>query len=517
MAIRQLASWTASFAMAGGALVAGEPLRPSEIPLPEAADVVTRDIVTRDIVTPDIVTPDIVTPDQVGEAIFRHNWARPDQWQGLRPLGEQGDGLGPVYNDVSCIACHSLGGDGGAGDNSRNVQFLSLDVIRLRSSTTRRDVLLQQLRELHPQLSFLNPTVMLHRYGFGPQDDTAEYDAWRENLLLPISSTDRNRSRADSATAGRIPLLLSERNTPALWGAGVIERLRRAGGEKLRRQISIRQTLRGNGVAGRIPRTANGDPGWFGWRGHIEHLPEFVLSACVNELGLAVNSRPQPLLPTDLVPARRKADGVSDLTNRQVVALTSFVGSLPRPHQVLPSDAHTLEQVRDGQKAFADIGCTVCHVPKFGFAEEIFTDFLLHDLGTSLSDPVAAFPGPQPRGTRRFSSGGYSGGSVPIVAPGSKASPEEPRSLGDLLVTREWRTPPLWGVADSAPYLHDGRAATLDDAIRLHAGEAHDAAAAYKSLPAETRSHLLTFLGTLRAPDAGAAVSREVAAGYTAN
>ena len=34
----------------------------------------------------------------------------------------------------------------------------------------------------------------------------------------------------------------------------------------------------------------------------------------------------------------------------------------------------------------------------------------------------------------------------------------------------EWRTPPLWGVADSAPYMHDGRANTLSDAIELHGG-----------------------------------------------
>ena len=29
----------------------------------------------------------------------------------------------------------------------------------------------------------------------------------------------------------------------------------------------------------------------------------------------------------------------------------------------------------------------------------------------------------------------------------------------------EWRTAPLWGVADSGPYLHDGRAVTLEAAI----------------------------------------------------
>ena len=36
----------------------------------------------------------------------------------------------------------------------------------------------------------------------------------------------------------------------------------------------------------------------------------------------------------------------------------------------------------------------------------------------------------------------------------------------------EWRTPALWGFRDSAPYLHDGRAKTLDQAIAFHGGEA---------------------------------------------
>jgi len=76
-----------------------------------------------------------------------------------------------------------------------------------------------------------------------------------------------------------------------------------------------------------------------------------------------------------------------------------------------------------------------------------------------------------------------------------------PPSLGALeTAAQSFRTPPLWGVADSAPYLHDGRAATLDDAIRQHAGQAADAADRYATIAPQGRHELLTFLGTLRAP-----------------
>src|SRR5262249_41822068 len=51
----------------------------------------------------------------------------------------------------------------------------------------------------------------------------------------------------------------------------------------------------------------------------------------------------------------------------------------------------------------------------------------------------------------------------------------------------EWRTPPLWGFRDSAPYLHDGRARTLDQAVSFHGGEATAIAQRYFALVAKER------------------------------
>jgi hypothetical protein len=67
-------------------------------------------------------------------------------------------------------------------------------------------------------------------------------------------------------------------------------------------------------------------------------------------------------------------------------------------------------------------------------------------------------------------------------------------------LAQEWRTPPLWGVADSAPYLHDGRAATLLEAIVLHGGEAKPCTERFLALPAGDRMAILEFLGCLKAP-----------------
>ena len=66
--------------------------------------------------------------------------------------------------------------------------------------------------------------------------------------------------------------------------------------------------------------------------------------------------------------------------------------------------------------------------------------------------------------------------------------------------TQEWRTPPLWGVHDSAPYMHDGRAETLLEAITLHDGESKGTRDRFLLLPLEDRHAIVEFLHTLVAP-----------------
>jgi CxxC motif-containing protein (DUF1111 family) len=61
----------------------------------------------------------------------------------------------------------------------------------------------------------------------------------------------------------------------------------------------------------------------------------------------------------------------------------------------------------------------------------------------------------------------------------------------------EFRTSPLWGVFWSAPYLHDGRAATLEDAIAQHGGEAAHARDGYLGLTPILRAQLIAFVKSL--------------------
>ena len=61
-------------------------------------------------------------------------------------------------------------------------------------------------------------------------------------------------------------------------------------------------------------------------------------------------------------------------------------------------------------------------------------------------------------------------------------------------------TPPLWGFRDSGPYLHDGRAETLEQAVALHGGQGQAASEAFMRLLPRERLQVEAFLKSLVAP-----------------
>ena len=69
-----------------------------------------------------------------------------------------------------------------------------------------------------------------------------------------------------------------------------------------------------------------------------------------------------------------------------------------------------------------------------------------------------------------------------------------------LFYRQEWRTPPLWGFRDSGPYLHDGRAQTLEQAVAMHGGQAASSAQQFFGLSPRERLRVEAFLKSLVAP-----------------
>jgi cytochrome c peroxidase len=58
----------------------------------------------------------------------------------------------------------------------------------------------------------------------------------------------------------------------------------------------------------------------------------------------------------------------------------------------------------------------------------------------------------------------------------------------------------LWGLRDSGPYLHNGRAKTFDDAVRWHGGQRTESARQFPALTTVERLQVQVFLKTLVAP-----------------
>ena len=74
--------------------------------------------------------------------------------------------------------------------------------------------------------------------------------------------------------------------------------------------------------------------------------------------------------------------------------------------------------------------------------------------------------------------------------------------LADHLVQQqasgsEFRTQPLWGLCQHPPFLHDGSADTVREAILAHGGEAAEARNAYENLSPADSSDLHRFLESL--------------------
>jgi CxxC motif-containing protein (DUF1111 family) len=83
----------------------------------------------------------------------------------------------------------------------------------------------------------------------------------------------------------------------------------------------------------------------------------------------------------------------------------------------------------------------------------------------------------------------------PQPAPASAKEPKGARK-------NEWRTPPLWGVRDSGPYLHDGRAQTIEQAVAMHGGQGAASAQKFFLLSQQERLQVEAFLKSLVAPPA---------------
>ncbi|MGC1274547.1 MAG: di-heme oxidoredictase family protein [Planctomycetaceae bacterium] len=434
------------------------------------------------------------TDVELGRQLFEKSWLRLPADDSPLAIAEGGDGLGPLFNGASCVECHRLGGSGGAGPNEHNVDVVSV-VVPLGADEKTRSKLLQRAAAFHPAFR-QRSDVVLHRFGFDEEGEFVDYESFRSEILARFPELPSPATATQIETPNGVPLQLAQRNTPAMFGDGVIDQV----SVETLQALAARQRAESPKQAG---RPSLGGAGRFGWRAQVDSLESFVRTACAEECGLRVRSTGRMIIDQSMSPLEgRKSRPVRapvDLSDSQVDALVAFSASLPAPRPVPPEDLSTAAKADAGRQLFGEIGCAVCHVEHVGPARHIYSDLLLHDMGPVLADRVKA---PE-AGTEITQFSDRVIGSVSYYGPPRTLTKTfvDPPSLNDVETTaREWKTPPLWGVADSAPYLHDGRAPTLDEAIREHGGQGTESAVEYVALTDQSRSELMTFLGTLQSP-----------------
>jgi Di-haem oxidoreductase, putative peroxidase len=173
----------------------------------------------------------------------------------------------------------------------------------------------------------------------------------------------------------------------------------------------------------------------------------------------------------------------------------------------------TQPDVLNGRAVFTAIGCTTCHIASL----TINHDRRVADLSTEF-DPVQGNPF-----NRLFSTakplvvGGLAGMDDGSGLPSLKLPAGAPfvvrnffadfkrHSLGPNFDERNYEgtfqerfiTEPLWGVATTAPYGHDGRSQNLEEVILRHGGEAQASRDAFAALGRTQKVWVMSFLGTL--------------------
>lgn len=266
----------------------------------------------------------------------------------------------------------------------------------------------------------------------------------------------------------------------------------------------------------------------FGWKGTHATLRDFARGAAHNEMGMQA---------VELVgDADGDHDGITqELTTGDVTALTIYMAGLERPISKLeladrgllalsPAERADIEA---GERHFTESGCASCHKPTMIIDDPVFREPSAHPAfaesvlpsgvkaaaeGLSRATAVSFdLTADQPNnrvlddagrelalGTLERDTDGravlswYSDFRRHDMGP-DLADPVDAYGFGASV----WPTASLAGVGSTGPWLHDGHATTLEDAILAHGGEAATSRARYAALDEAAQAQLVRFLENL--------------------
>ncbi len=400
----------------------------------------------------------------VGNSFFRSNWVTaPSSVTTL-------DGLGPIFNAISCGSCHFK--DGRAkppetpGEPLRGLLFrLSVPGADPHGSPLGDPVYGGQFQEK----SILN---VLHEGDVSVQyaEMAGLYDDGNSYSLRQPNYSFHNLNYGAFAPGW----MHSPRIAQQLPGLGLLEMVP----ETDILSHADEHDSNGDGISGRPNfvwnvETQSSTLGRFGWKANQPNLKQQAAAAFNGDIGITSNLFPQDhLSPTQLQQYPDLPNGgAPELSDDFLQKVVTYLQALSVPAR----RNHDAPDVLRGKFVFSEIKCATCHRPQLNTGNNgdisalkgqkiwPYTDLLLHDMGSGLAD-----------------------GRPDFLASGL-----------------EWRTPPLWGiglvpVVNGHSYLlHDGRARNVEEAILWHGGEAEKSKEAFKKLEKSDRDALILFVNSL--------------------
>jgi CxxC motif-containing protein (DUF1111 family) len=353
---------------------------------------------------------------------------------------------GPNFVNTSCNACHN--------NNGRALppalgKELSQYVVKVGDGNG----------NAHPKLG----GVLQPKLGAGGMSEgSVNISGW-------TTETNGLRKPIYAFTGTIIPTQFSARISPQLVGMGLLEAIPEADIQAL----ADPEDLNHDGISGRMRIVSDYDGGVphlgrFGWKAGKPSVAAQTAGALNTDMGVATTLFPNHDCGSAQTNCGSSGSELADTNFSHLVDYVTLLGVSMRKDYKTPVNIH-------GEELFANAGCTSCHTPTmvtgpFHPKAEVrnqtihpFTDLLLHDMGPGLADNL----------------------------------PE-----GDA-TGAEWRTPPLWNIGYTArvssgeAYLHDGRARTLEEAIKWHGGEGTLAAKAFEAMSVLDAAALISFLKSL--------------------
>jgi hypothetical protein len=187
-----------------------------------------------------------------------------------------------------------------------------------------------------------------------------------------------------------------------------------------------------------------------------------------------------------------------------------------------PGRGRITDEVIRGERLFRKVGCTDCHLSDWhlpearangkDYTKQHIGDRRFFDLQVSYNDRTERLEGKLTSLARKVVVNKRDAELVELLVPRRDAytvrgiySDMKYHDMGESFnqlqfdgsLIKKWRTAPLWGVASTAPYGHDGASLSLEEVIRRHGGEALESRKAYSSLPSSERRVIIEFLESL--------------------